>query len=332
MNKIERMKAVFAGKDPDYVPAGFWFHYPSEYDAVQTAEAHMKLYRELDGDIIKIMDDSFGNMITKDVKITKASDWRNIVLPGRDCKQYRRMEAIIHILADKVGGEVMLFPTMWSPFKIASFTYVFGGRTDADFMKDCAEDPESVLVGIQRIADALTDWVEGYLAAGALGLYYTGQFSEPQRFDEQTWAKLVKPFDLQVLNRNKELGGHMCGEAEHGYRSLPRRLIKWFCTLRSLKAVAAYMLIPAVSASISSAASLQRRRWIWSTRDSSRVMKWKSGRFWKRIRRFLRSTGRYAGCSANKHTGWNTIEKARMNPENGFILAFLASGIDNKIN
>lgn len=229
MNKIERMKAVFAGKEPDHVPAGFWFHYPSEYDAVQTAEAHMKLYRELDGDIIKIMDDSFGNMITKDVKITKASDWRNIVLPGRDCKQYRRMEAIIHILADKVGGEVMLFPTMWSPFKIASFTYVFGGRTDADFMKDCAEDPESVLVGIQRIADALTDWVEGYLAAGASGLYYTGQFSEPQRFDEQTWAKLVKPFDLQVLNRNKELGGynifHMCGEAEHGYRSSPERYV-----------------------------------------------------------------------------------------------------------
>lgn len=29
MNKIERMQAVFAGKAPDYTPAGFWFHYPT---------------------------------------------------------------------------------------------------------------------------------------------------------------------------------------------------------------------------------------------------------------------------------------------------------------
>lgn len=227
MNKIERMKTVFAGETPDCTPAGFWFHYPAELDAEQTAQAHLRLYRELDSDIIKIMDDSFGHMITEGIVINKPSDWRNIQLPGRDCFQYRKMETVIRLIAEQTHGEVMIFPTLWSPFKIASFTYCFAGSDDAAFMKHCAEDPESVLVGVGKIADALTDWVSGFLAAGASGVYYSGQFSEPQRFDEETWRKLVMPSDLQVLGEVKRLGGynilHICGEAEHGFRSGPRR-------------------------------------------------------------------------------------------------------------
>ena len=229
MNKIERMQAVFAGKAPDYTPAGFWFHYPADLTAEEAAEAHVKLYHQLDNDIIKVMDDSFGPMVTEGIEIRKPSDWRGIRLPGRDCQQYRKMEKVIRLIAEKTGGEVMIFPTFWSPFKIASFTYCFAGRDDAAFMKDCAEDPESVLAGVQAIANAETDWVKGYLEAGASGVYYSGQFSEPQRFDRETWEKLVKPSDLQVLNEVKAQGGynilHICGEAEHGFRSSPERYV-----------------------------------------------------------------------------------------------------------
>lgn len=229
MNKIERMKAVFANETPDHTPSGFWFHYPAGLTPAQIADAHLKLYHDMDGDIIKIMDDSFGHMITEGIHIEKASDWRNIELPGRDCTQYRNMTEVIRLLAERTNGEVMLFPTLWSPFKIASFTYCFAGGSDADFMAHCAEDPESVLVGVGKIADALTDWVEGYMQAGASGVYYSGQFSEPARFDEATWRKLVTPSDLQVLNRVKELGGynivHICGEAEHGFVSDPTRYV-----------------------------------------------------------------------------------------------------------
>lgn len=65
MNKIERMKAVLENKTPDYTPAGFWFHFPAKFTAEEAAEGQLKLYRELDNDIIKVMDDNFGNMFTK---------------------------------------------------------------------------------------------------------------------------------------------------------------------------------------------------------------------------------------------------------------------------
>lgn len=227
MNKIERMKAIFAGETPDYTPAGFWFHYSAELNAEQTAQAHLKLYHELDNDIIKIMDDTFGHMVTEGIRIEKPEDWENVTLPGRDCFQYRKMEEVIRRLHDEVGNEVMIFPTLWSPFKIASFTYCFAGSDDAAFMRHCTENPEAVLKGVQKIADVMTDWVHGFIEAGASGVYYSGQFSEPQRFDEATWTKLVKPSDMQVLGEVKKLGGyvilHICGEAEHGFRSSPER-------------------------------------------------------------------------------------------------------------
>ncbi len=227
MNKIERMKAVFAGEAPDYTPAGFWFHYSPALDAKQTAQAHVKLYHDLDNDIIKLMDDSFGHMVTEGTVIEKPSDWRALTLPGRDCFQYRKMEEVIWLVKEMTNGEVMIFPTVWSPFKIASFTYCFSGSDDATFMKHCAEDPDSILAGIQKLADTLSDWVKGFIDAGASGVYYSGQFSEPQRFDAAAWEKLVKPSDLQVLNAVKAAGGynilHICGEAEHGFRSSPER-------------------------------------------------------------------------------------------------------------
>ena len=90
MNKIERMQAVFAGKAPDYTPAGFWFHYPADLTAEEAAEVHVKLYRQLDNDIIKVMDDSFGHMVTEGIDIRKPSDWRGVRPPRRGCPPRRR--------------------------------------------------------------------------------------------------------------------------------------------------------------------------------------------------------------------------------------------------
>lgn len=228
MNKRERMQALFCGEETDYIPAGFWFHYPAEYTVQQHIDAHLKLFRETDQDILKLMDDSFGHLLTNGIHIEKASDWREITLPGRECAHYQRMEALIKGVVKEAGKEAMVFPTMWSPFKLASFAYVFGGSSDEKFMEDVKEDPESVLVGIQKIADTLEDWTEGYLDAGADGLYYSCQFSEPERFSRETWEKMVKPFDLQILNqvhahREKYNVIHICGESEYGYVADPTR-------------------------------------------------------------------------------------------------------------
>lgn len=228
MNKIQRMEAVFRNETPDVTPGGFWCHYSNALSPEETAKAHIDLYREIDADIIKVMDDNFGRMLTSGLHIEKPSDWRDITLPSRDCEHYRRMEEVVRLIAQQVGSEVMIFPTLWSPFKIALFTL---GGNDPAFMQDCKDDPESILAGVQKIADTLADWTQGLLEAGASGIYYAGQFSEPQRFSQEDWERLVKPSDLTVLNAVKANGGrvilHICGEVEHGYRSSPNRYVDY---------------------------------------------------------------------------------------------------------
>lgn len=228
MNKVERMQALFQGKQVDHVPAGFWFHYPAELNVEQRAQAHVDLCRQVGTDIIKIMDDNFGHFLTEGIQITKPGDWRSIRLPGKDCSHYRSMTALIERTLDKAQGEAMVFPTMWSPFKIASFTYLCAGSTDEQFMADCKADPDSVLEGIKIIAESLQEWMADYLKLGSGGVYYSGQFSEPQRFTDEEWEKLVKPSDLAVLSVTKEFTDkynivHICGEVEHNFNTTPKR-------------------------------------------------------------------------------------------------------------
>ena len=228
MNKVERMKAVFENREPDHVPVGFWFHYPKDLSLDERAQAHVDLCREVGTDIIKVMDDNFGQFVTQGITITKPSDWRNIRLPGKDCSHYQHMTELVKRILEKPGGDAMVFPTMWSPFKIASFTYLCAGSTDQQFMEHCKEDPESIKEGVKILGETLREWIRDYLEIGSSGIYYSGQFSEPQRFDEETWSQLVKPSDLMVLGATKEMTGkynivHICGEVEFGFQSSPRR-------------------------------------------------------------------------------------------------------------
>ena len=54
MTKKERVLAVMKKEQVDMIPAGFWFHYKSDYTVQQMIDEHMKLFRTTDMDIIKI--------------------------------------------------------------------------------------------------------------------------------------------------------------------------------------------------------------------------------------------------------------------------------------
>ena len=62
------------------------------------------------------MDDSFGHMVTEGIDIRKPSDWREIRLPGRDCQQYRKMEKVIRLIAEKDRRGGYDLPDLLEPF------------------------------------------------------------------------------------------------------------------------------------------------------------------------------------------------------------------------
>lgn len=231
MTKKERVLSVFAGKQPDKIPAGFWFHFNGSYSVDEMAEAHLQFYRKTDMDIVKVMQDYIYQI---DQSIQTPSDWYRLKMPGRESAVYQKLETVLKKIVAEVNGEALVFQTMFGPFKAASF--MFG---DALLMAHSKEDPKAVAAGIQNIAESLQEWASGYLDAGADGIYLTAQFGEVGRFTKEEWEMLVRPSDLMVLNvaasRSEKYNIlHICGEPEYDFKvhldrfpNYPGDIVNW---------------------------------------------------------------------------------------------------------
>ena len=58
MNKLERVRAVLAGKEADRVPASFWFHFrPDKMHGQAAIQAHLDFYRQSNVDFLKVMNE-----------------------------------------------------------------------------------------------------------------------------------------------------------------------------------------------------------------------------------------------------------------------------------
>lgn len=231
MEKIQRVKAVLAGKTPDRVPAGFWFHYPAAFTAKQTADAHLTLFRHTDMDVMKIMQD-FPYPITGEIR--EASDWYKLRFEVPSGRGFEKPKEIISRILDAMGGQALSFMTMFGPFKAASMT--FG---DDLLMAHAKAHPDAVAAGVHTIAEVMAEWAQAYLDLGVDGIYYSAQFGETGRFTDQQWEQLVRPSDLMVLGVAAKQTGkynilHVCGEPEYDFKvetarfaAYPGDLVNW---------------------------------------------------------------------------------------------------------
>lgn len=64
MTKKERVLHAFHNEPVDRVPIAFWYHFSPDDDFGQeTIDEHLRLYREADFDLIKVMCDGYFNLI-----------------------------------------------------------------------------------------------------------------------------------------------------------------------------------------------------------------------------------------------------------------------------
>ncbi|MDR2103205.1 MAG: hypothetical protein LBP42_03770 [Treponema sp.] len=217
MTKRERIEAVFRNEKADMVPAGFWYHYKSSWDVSQMTEAHLKTFRETDADIMKVMQDYIAPL---EMTVRVPADWKKVKFPGTSSPVYQGLADVLKGILDNLGGDVMVFQTLFGAFKNAVFAY-----GDALVMAHAKEAPDLVAPAIYGIAESLCEWAEGFMEIGATGIFYAAQFSEPGRFTRQEWDKLVRPGDLAVMDAAEKRGGrnilHICGEPEYQFKTNP---------------------------------------------------------------------------------------------------------------
>ena len=76
------------------------------------------------------------------------------------------------------------------------------------------EDKDTVLAGMNRIANVMCDLAREYIRLGVDGIYYAALGGETRFFTDEEFEQYIKPFDLQIMKAIKDAGGycflHIC--------------------------------------------------------------------------------------------------------------------------
>ena len=168
MNKRERVITALKGGEPDRVPAGFWFHFSGEAAQGQGAiDAHVDYFKKCDLDMMKIMCDGYFDY-PNPLQVEKAADWYKLEPMGPEHPFFKEQVERTRAIAEAVGGEALVFYTVFAPFSSIRFGY-----GDELVMRTLREDPKAVCHALDVIAEDNKMLVKALFEAGADGIYYS---------------------------------------------------------------------------------------------------------------------------------------------------------------
>ncbi len=195
MKKSERVLAAIKREKVDCIPAGFWFHYNSSYTVQEMIDAHMKLYRETDMDVIKIMQD-YPYPVTG--RIESAEDWYQVKMKGTDSEEFEKMAAVIRGIREEAGEGVLIFQTMFGPFKTASMA--FGDEVLMKYSKEAPKEWERLVEPFDlQILQVAAQMPDKYNILHICG--------EPE-YEFRTWVERFAHYPADLVNWSVKDNGY----------------------------------------------------------------------------------------------------------------------------
>lgn len=263
MTKIERVKAVIAGKPVDRPPFIAWGPHLNLEDkhVGDFTKAVIAYEDQYDFDILKVMQnglyntEDFGQVIdetrdsddacfekTRIAALNCLEDIQN--LKKKDIYKGalgREMESI-RILCDYYKDRVPVLPTVFGPYRMfCQLTGYYGLNNrnrnfiGGDMMPFIKAHEEEYLYAMEVLTDQVIDMMNGFLDMGAAGFFFCpgGTYGSDPSADED-YLKYIRPYDQKVLeavyDRSLFTMLHICGmEAQHmDYMlDLPAHAINW---------------------------------------------------------------------------------------------------------
>lgn len=234
MNSRENTIAAVRGERTDYIPSGFWLHFPETcFHGEAAVQAHLDFFRESETDIMKIMNE---NVIPCTVPIQQPEDWANIPVFRRDSPFIQDQLEITKKLLDKIHDNGIVLLTVHGV--VASAWHARGGtagyETGSSFLtKHLRANPKAVAQAYDRISDALVILVEEALKIGVDGIYYAALGGESYLYTDEEFEEFVKPNDLKVLGAAAGRPAfnilHICKDRLNleRYKDYPADVVNW---------------------------------------------------------------------------------------------------------
>jgi hypothetical protein len=262
MTKKEFVLAAMSGKIQDRMPASFWFHFSgNEADGQGSINAHLEYLKKTDIDFLKIMSDGLSYQPDYGIRIEKASDWRKIKPQGKASKYVKGAVERVKRINEALKGEVATFYTVFSAVSIARHhvlvdyfspykkEIVHNGPDDLILKEHLREDPESVLAGLDAIAEDTVTLIHEVVKEGnATGLFISIMSGEIDRFTFDEYHNWVTPSDMKIINGANEVSNyniaHYCGYTGvknnlQLWKDYPLNIINWASVTEDLNPVQA---------------------------------------------------------------------------------------------
>ena len=246
MTRIERMTAVLCGEQPDRAPVSFWYHFPPDCHAGQSAvDAHLKHLQRYDLDFLKVMNDN-GYPTHRDIRT--ANDLRDLPVLRGDEDAYASQLDLIRSLASELKGKVLMSTTLFNAWTLLRRVVtprkpgtpsppVLDGAVnpvDQRLSDLLAEDRGAVGMALDSIAASQANFAAKCLEAGADGIFFSvrDDWVDTEQNGPDVYDQLVRTGDGQIINaaRGARINMlHVCGVARDfdSFAAYPVHAINW---------------------------------------------------------------------------------------------------------
>ena len=218
ITKKERLEAVIKGEKPDRLPVTFWHHFPvdDQYPKI-LAEVTLEYQNRYDNDFVKISPtdeymihpfgtktvwtgDPRGCRIYQERLIQKPEDWKKI-------RPLDPTEGTLggYLQALKEVGKGLPEST---PFVATLFGPLNQAKNLAGFdtmMEHLHHYPDNILPALKIMADNTRKFAQAALQTGVSGFFYALENINYRYFDEASYARFGKQFDLDILDVGRHL-------------------------------------------------------------------------------------------------------------------------------
>jgi len=231
MNRRQRLEAAVTGGQPDRVPVSAWGHfYPQETSAEGLADVMLDFFQRYDWDFLKVharasyhvegwgfsyepSTDPARLHVCTGHPIDSAQAWRKLEPLAMDTPALQEQIQAIRLIRARLPADAPLIMTVFSPLDSAEKLV---DRNAALLKAHIDEAPEAVEQGLAAIADTFERFMRLLVAEGVDGIYFSTKWANNAKLTSAQYQRLVRPFDLQVLEPARGLWCnilHLCEDA-----------------------------------------------------------------------------------------------------------------------
>lgn len=212
MNHRQRVHAALRGEAIDRVPVALWRHFPNDDLRAETLAARVvEFQNKFDFDFVKVTPASgfpaemYGATfrdaqnregtrayISRPVNIP--GDWEKIVPLDATNPVFVRESAALKIIRGKLGADVPVLQTIFSPLNTAR--NLAGER----LFEDLRAQPAVLHRALAALAETTTRFALESLRAGADSIFFATQMATRKYFTEAEFREFGEKYDLPVLN------------------------------------------------------------------------------------------------------------------------------------